>query len=107
MVEEVNQESVVSTTYVGENKWISWTDEQKAARKQEILDMARAYSHYTDKTDQFRHECASSYGGFWLLDTDKASLLRSAVTEIFKVSRVIFVAKSLTCIDGGGENHEW
>lgn len=78
--------NVVSTTYEGVNKWAIQTPEQRVARAEEVLAIARAYAYFTGRTDQYRHEEASNYGGFWLLDGEQTSILRSAVAELVGVS---------------------
>ena len=47
MVEEVkyvdqDKQELVATTFLGENLWETWTDEEKAEKKQELLDKAEA-----------------------------------------------------------------
>jgi len=37
----------VPTTFLGEDLWKKWTDEEKAAKKQEILDKAEAWAPLT------------------------------------------------------------
>ena len=102
----MDEEQVVSTTFIGENLWASWSDEEKAAKKQELFDKSTTLSPYTDKTDQFRHETASPYGGFCLTDPDRISLLRSSVGEIIGVSLLISHCKHsllfavIVCLNG-------
>ena len=63
-----NCKEVVATTYVGENLLAQWSDEEREARKQEIMALVDAYCHFTGRSGQFRHQMASDYGGFWLTD---------------------------------------
>ena len=78
---------VTPTTFKGEDLLSKWTPEEREARKQEIIALAQAYTYFTGRNDRFRHEEASDYGGFWLLDDNQTSILRSAITEIIGVSR--------------------
>ena len=48
--------------------WKDWSDEFKEQRKREIFENAAAYAHFTQHSDEFRHELASGYGGFELRD---------------------------------------
>ena len=78
MVEEIKSEhnssqekesvQIVSTTYAGENKLLVWTEEERAARQQELLDKADAFSPFTERTGEFRHPTAAPSGGFQLTD---------------------------------------
>ena len=62
--------------------WKNWSDEKKEQRKREIFELAAAYTYFTQHTDEYRHELASSSGGFELRDVAQQDLLRSAITEI-------------------------
>ena len=84
MAEETKE--IVATTFKYENLWAKWTEEQKEARAQEIITLAQTWSPLTDRTDAFRSELASGYGGFELRDDQITSTLRSAVGEIIAVS---------------------
>ena len=90
--------------------WKSWSDEQKEQRKREIFELAAAYTYFTQYTDEYRHELASSYGGFELTDQAQTDLLRSALTEIVTVSFRSFspkrVINSFCCLDSWSENSE-
>ena len=94
MVEAVNQEEqkgeeeVVATTYALQNYLATWTDDDWAAKKSEIEALVEAWGPYTDKKDTYRDPEASGHGGFECKDDDQISLLRSAVTEIVKVSNL-------------------
>ena len=71
MAEESKQEEapeITTTTYLGENLLLTKTEEELEARKQEIMEKADSYSHYTDMTDKFRTETAAGSGGFELRD---------------------------------------
>ena len=71
MAEESKQEEapeITTTTYLGENLLLTKTEEELEARKQEIMEKADSYSHYTDMTDEFRTETAAGSGGFELRD---------------------------------------
>ena len=88
-----------------------WSEEEKEARKQELLDKAVSFSHFTDRKDEFRIDTASSSGGFELRDAEQTSLLRSAGTEIIAVSCValirmyVLLTLLFLCIDGRAQNH--
>ena len=84
MAEETKE--IVSTTFKYENFWAKWTEEEKEARAQEIIALAQTWSPLTDRTDAYRSELASGYGGFELRDDQITSTLRSAVGEIIAVS---------------------
>ena len=47
-------------------------------------------------TDDFRHEFASTYGGFELQDMTQQSVLRSAIGEILSVRFLLLVKIFLT-----------
>mmetsp|Transcript_186 Transcript_186/g.330 ORF Transcript_186/g.330 Transcript_186/m.330 type:complete len:134 (+) Transcript_186:160-561(+) len=49
------------------------------------MEKAEAFSHYTDRKDEFRTAKASSSGGFELRDSAQTALLRSAGTEIISM----------------------
>lgn len=71
MAEESKQEEapeITTTTYLGENLLLTKTEEELEARKQEIMEKADSFSHYTDMTDEFRTETAAGSGGFELRD---------------------------------------
>ena len=76
--------------------WKSWSDEKKEQRKREIFELAAAYTYFTQYSDEYRHELASSYGGFELSDQAQLDLIRSAFTEIITVSFRSFSLKR-TC----------
>ena len=78
---------LIPTTFDGEDLLAKWTPEEREARKEEIKAMVQAYNHFTDRTDNYRDESASDYGGFWLLSERQASVMRSAVGEIIGVSQ--------------------
>lgn len=84
MAEE--RKEIVSTTFPHENLWTKWTEEEKEARLQEIIALAESWSPSTDKTDAYRSELASGYGGFELRDDAITSKLRGALGEIISVS---------------------
>ena len=84
--EDVKDDNIVETTFIGENKWKNWSDEQKEQRKREIFALAEAFTYFTQHTDEFRHELSSNSGGFELRDQAQQDLLRSALTEILTVS---------------------
>ena len=88
MVEEEKKTELVATTFEGENLLLVWSDEEREARQQELLDKAAAYSPFTDMTGDFRIDTAAYHGGFELRDADQTSLLRSAIGEIISVSEV-------------------
>lgn len=83
MAEETKE--IVSTTYEHENLWTKWTEEEKEARAQEIIDLAESWSPLTDRTDAYRSDLASGYGGFELRDAEITSKLRGALGEIIAV----------------------
>ena len=70
MVEEEKKAELVATTFEGENLLLVWSDEEREARQQELLDKAAAYSHHTDMSGDFRAETAGYHGGFELRDAD-------------------------------------
>lgn len=79
----------MATTWDKEDYLNQWSEEKLVARKEELIELARAWTKYTDKTDAFRNEeggASGSYGGFELRDAAQTSKLRSAVTEILSVS---------------------
>ena len=89
MAEERNEEQkgeLVATTYEGENQLLTKSEAEIAALKEECFAKAAALRPFTERTDTFRHDKASSSGGFELRDGDQTSLLRSAATEIIAVS---------------------
>ena len=97
----------MSTTYPGENKLLVWTEEEKAARQQELIDKAEAFSPFTGRTDEFRHPTACPSGGFQLTDAAQTSLLRSSVTEILSVSENLPISPPVfVCVDGGTKDYE-
>ena len=87
MVEEEKKE-IVATTYQGENLLLTWSDEEREARKQELLEKAAAFTPFTDVSGDHRADTAGYSGGFELRDNAQTALLRSAVGEIISVSEV-------------------
>ena len=78
---------IVSTTFKGEDMWQKWTEEEREARKQELLALAQEYTPTTNRVgDQYRHEDASSSAGFDLKDSSHTSLLRNSTLEMVGVS---------------------
>ena len=65
------------TTFEDEANWAQKTEEEREARKIELLAMAEAFTPSTQNVgDDFRHELASSSGGFECRDTELTSVLR-------------------------------
>ena len=92
MVEAENQEQqeerqIVATTYQDEDRWSGRTPEELKQRQEELLELAKKWKVFSERTDQFRSEKASSSGGFELRDDAQTSILRSAVGEIIGVSQ--------------------
>ena len=73
MAEERNEEQkgeLIATTYEGENQLLTKSEEEIAALKEEIHAKAAALSPFTERTDTYRDEKASSSGGFELRSGD-------------------------------------
>ena len=85
---------MVATVWKGSNMWNEWTEEQKEARKQELLSLAAAFAPFTNRTDRYRADKAGSSGGFFCADDAQASLLRSAIGEIIAVSHTEIITKN-------------
>ena len=111
MAEEVKTEEIkelIATTFEREDIWKTWSEEQKEAKKQEILDRARTWAPLTQYDGQYRDPLSSAGGGFELRDDAQKAILRSAIGELVSVSG--FDALNLTkfiLLDGRKKDAGW
>ena len=101
------------TTFEDENMWAKMTEDEREARKVELLAMAEAFAPTTENVgDQFRHDVASSSGGFECRDTELTSVLRKTTLEIIAVSKGLFMSLQqhtefvFFLLDGWQKNYE-
>lgn len=59
-------------------------ERKRFERQEEILELARAFTPFVHRTDDYKCPNASYYGGFQLLDKNLQSKLRSSAYELIK-----------------------